>query len=81
MKTAISIPDETFADVERSAADLGVSRSEFFTTAARHYLNELEAESITSRIDAIVDLIGVDDSAIDAVSANRRHLLADDEAW
>ena len=52
MKTAISIPDETFNEAERRAAQLGVSRSEFFTTAARHYIQELNAESLTGRIDA-----------------------------
>jgi len=81
MKTAISVPDETFAEVERSAAELGVSRSEFFTTAARHYLEELETESITQHIDAVVDVVGIDDSTVMAVTASRRQLLAADEEW
>jgi len=29
MKTAISVPDETFDQAERRAAELGMSRSEF----------------------------------------------------
>lgn len=54
MKTAISIPDETFQDAERCADALGMSRSEFFTVAARHYIDELDAQSLTSRIDAAI---------------------------
>lgn len=81
MKTAISIPNETFIEVERQAEALGVSRSEFFTTAARHYLDELEAESLTSRIDAVVDAVGTDGSNVDAVAASRRILDTSDDEW
>jgi metal-responsive CopG/Arc/MetJ family transcriptional regulator len=35
MKTAISIPDDVFEQVEETAARLGMSRSELLTRAAR----------------------------------------------
>lgn len=38
MKTAISIPDEVFAEAERVARRLGMSRSELFTKAVQAYL-------------------------------------------
>jgi metal-responsive CopG/Arc/MetJ family transcriptional regulator len=79
VKTAISVPDETFAQAERRAAALGMSRSEFFTRAAQRYLRELDAQSLTSRIDAAVGLIGVDESSTAAVTTGRRRLLATDE--
>lgn len=81
MKTAISVPDETFAQVERRAEDLGVSRSEFYTRAAQHYLNHLRAESLTSDIDAALALIEEDDSAYAAVTAGRRTLAQTDDEW
>ncbi|MBO3084746.1 ribbon-helix-helix protein, CopG family [Cellulomonas fengjieae] len=81
MKTAISIPDETFEKASRRAHDLGMSRSEFFTRAAAHYLDELDAESVTRQIDAAVDALGVDDSAADAVAAGRRLLDAEADDW
>jgi metal-responsive CopG/Arc/MetJ family transcriptional regulator len=80
VKTAISIPDETFNDAERHATELGVSRSEFFTTAARHYIRELDAQSLTGRIDAALALAGPDDSSSAAVRAGRR-VLADGDDW
>jgi metal-responsive CopG/Arc/MetJ family transcriptional regulator len=79
MKTAISVPDETFSEAERRAAALGMSRSEFFTTAARHYIRELDAQSLTGRIDAALALAGPDESSQDAVRAGRRMLAAGDE--
>ncbi|KQC35678.1 MULTISPECIES: ribbon-helix-helix domain-containing protein [Frankia] len=80
MKTAISIPDETFNEAERRAAALGVSRSEFFTTAARRYIEELDAQSLTERIDAALELAGPDDSFEAAARAGRR-ALGDSEDW
>lgn len=79
VKTAISVPDETFQQADRQAAALGMSRSEFFTRAAQRYLRELDDQSLTSRIDAAVALVGVDESSATAVSAGRRRLLAADE--
>jgi hypothetical protein len=56
VKTAISIPDETFARAQQQASALGMSRSEFFTRAVRRYLGQLEAESLTARIDLALDV-------------------------
>lgn len=57
MKTAISLPDETFQRVEAAAKRLGVSRSEFFARAAERWLHELDDQRLT---DAIDDAIGDD---------------------
>jgi metal-responsive CopG/Arc/MetJ family transcriptional regulator len=54
MKTAISIPDATFARVEASAARLGVSRSEFFARAAERWIADLEDTQTTAAIDAVL---------------------------
>ena len=62
MKTAISVPDEIFSQVETRAAELGISRSEFFTRAARQYLGQLADASLTQQIDAAIDAAGSDDS-------------------
>ena len=77
MKTAISVPDETFEKATRRAHDLGMSRSEFFTRAAARYLDELDAESVTRQIDlAVAALAELDDSAAAAVAVGQR-VLAD----
>jgi metal-responsive CopG/Arc/MetJ family transcriptional regulator len=79
MKTAISVPDETFEQVERRAGSLGMSRSEFFTRAAQRYLRQLDEESLTADIDAALSLAGSDDSGEAAVAAGRRVLAAEDD--
>lgn len=82
MKTAISVPDETFEKATRRAHDLGMSRSEFFTRAAARYLDELDAESVTRQIDLTVGALAEqDDSASDAVAVGRRVLAEASGDW
>ncbi|MGE5829787.1 MAG: ribbon-helix-helix domain-containing protein [Micromonosporaceae bacterium] len=81
MKTAISIPDETFERADRQAAALGVSRSELYTTAVQRYLDQLEEESMVAGINAAVDMVGGDDSSDAAVVAGHRTLVAVEDEW
>jgi predicted DNA-binding protein len=82
MKTAISLPDDTFQRIEREAKRRGLSRSEFFTKAAVRYLDELDVESLTHLIDQVIDSQGQsDDSTVDAVNAGHRLLGGMDEDW
>lgn len=82
MKTAISLPDETFDRVSRRASDLGMSRSEFFTRAVQRYLDELDAQSLTGQIDSALDrLRGPDQAEAAAVAVGRRVLDAMDDEW
>ena len=55
MKTAISVPDETFRRVEESAARHKMNRSEFFTKAVERYLDELDASDFTAQIDNAIE--------------------------
>ncbi|MQY19910.1 CopG family transcriptional regulator [Nocardia macrotermitis] len=81
MKTAISVPDDTYAKIERTVHSLGVTRSEFYVHAAQYYIAHLEETTLTSEIDAALDLIsGTDDSNAAAASAGRR-LLAESDEW
>jgi metal-responsive CopG/Arc/MetJ family transcriptional regulator len=80
MKTAISIPDDTFEKASRRAQDLGMSRSEFFARAAVRYLEVLDAESVTHQIDeALAALADHDEGAEDAVVVGRQVLYATPE--
>lgn len=78
MKTAISVPDETFDRATRRARELGMSRSEFFATAAVRYLAELDRASLTGRIDEALSLAGKDEDSAAAVCAGRRQLTPQD---
>lgn len=81
MKTAISVPDDTYERATKRAKDLGMSRSEFFSRAAASYLDLVDADSLSRQIDAAVAATSErDDSSADAVEVGLRILddLGDD---
>jgi hypothetical protein len=80
VKTAISVPDDTFEAATKRAQKLGMSRSEFFSLAARRYLDELDRESVTQQVDEALRAAGGDESATAAVAAGRRR-LSTGEDW
>jgi metal-responsive CopG/Arc/MetJ family transcriptional regulator len=52
MKTAISVPDEMFKEIEKVAKERRSSRSEVFVTAVREYLERRRSGRL---LDAIND--------------------------
>jgi metal-responsive CopG/Arc/MetJ family transcriptional regulator len=80
VKTAISVPDDTFEAATKRAQELGMSRSEFFSRAARRYLEELDRESTTEQVDQALRAAGGDESSSTAVAVGRRR-LSNGEDW
>jgi metal-responsive CopG/Arc/MetJ family transcriptional regulator len=78
MKTAISVPERTYYEATRRAAEMGISRSEFFARAAQRYLDELDAASVTGLIDEAL-AGGLEESSADAAPAGRRRLRGVDD--
>ncbi len=73
MKTAISIPDDLYADAERLARRLGKARSQLYAEAIREYLARHDDEAIT---DALNELHDAGDLPIDpAVAAMSARVL------
>ena len=78
VKTAISLPDDTYEQATRQAAELGISRSEFFARAARSYLDQLATHSLTRQINEALQT-AEDDSNAAASAAGRRYLAGQDD--
>jgi len=53
MKTAISIPDELFKEVEKFAREHQYSRSEVFVTAVKEFLNRLKSKQMLTLLDEV----------------------------
>ena len=64
MKTAISIPDKTFAAAERLAKARGMSRSELYRLALEQYLERHSEEAISEAFDKFYRDV---DSSVDPV--------------
>ena len=69
MKTAISVPDDTFQRVDDAAKRLGVSRSEFFARAAERWLDNLDDDGTTDAINRAIAGLEPDHDLTDAAAA------------
>jgi predicted transcriptional regulator len=56
MKTAISIPDELYAEAEALARRLRRPRSRLYADAMREYLARHDPDSVTAALNRLVDL-------------------------
>lgn len=72
VKIAISLPDEVFQRAEDAASRLGISRSEFFCTAAERWLRDLSESSITDAIDEAIGEAGDTENDAFLTEAARR---------
>jgi predicted transcriptional regulator len=57
MKTAISVPDEVFAEADRLAERLGKTRSQLYTEALVEFLIRYDPDTVTQRLSEIWDSI------------------------
>lgn len=69
MKTAISLPDETFRRVDDAAKRLGLSRSELFARAAESWLDRLEDDGLTAAIDRAIATVPDDHQFTDVAAS------------
>jgi hypothetical protein len=51
MKTAVSIPDDTFLAAEKLAQERGLKRSQLYDLALKAYLKEEEGKAITEELN------------------------------
>lgn len=82
MKTAISIPDDVFAQAEHLARSKGVTRSELYTKALHFYIQHkvaVEAEK-EDAINELVAELGEDAFSLNHVSRAQLDDLQD-EGW
>lgn len=78
MKTAISIPDDVYAEAERLTQRLGKSRSQLYTEAVREYLARHDPDAITDAIDRVSSAV---DSRPDPFVSAAAHRLLERVEW
>ena len=58
MKTAISLPDDLFAEAESLVRRKKVSRSRLFSDALREYVRRHDPEAVTEAMNVVCDAVG-----------------------
>ena len=53
MKTAISLPDALYEDVEQTARAMGIPRSQLFARAVSEFMKRHTREEITQRLNDV----------------------------
>ena len=71
MKTAVSIPDDVFADAERLARRARKSRSRLFSDALREYVERHSPDEITEAMNKVCDEVGSQPDPFVAAAARR----------
>ncbi len=76
MKTAVSVPDDLFAQVDRLAKRSRRSRSEVYSAALREYLARHAPDEVTASLDAVIADLGEPGADSFAAAAARRALAS-----
>ena len=71
MKTAVSIPNEVYAEAERLARHLKKSRSEVYGLALAEYVARHAPERVTEAMDRVCAEVGEETDDFAAVAARR----------
>jgi predicted transcriptional regulator len=79
MKTAVSVPDELFAKVERLVERSRRSRSEVYSAALREYVSRHAPDEITERLDRAIEDLGETPDEDRFVDAAGRRVLGSTE--
>ena len=65
MKTAISIPDEIFREIEKFAEEHNYSRSEVFVIAVKDFLEKLKSKQLLDTLNEVhQDIETLEDSTV-----------------
>ena len=73
MKTAVSLPDDIFAEAEALAEAQRMSRSRLYAAALREYLARHQPDAVTEALDAVY---AIESSSLDpALSAAAAQVL------
>ena len=78
MKTAISIPDTVFAQADRLAQRLHMSRSELYTHAVEEYVGGHRHDRVREKLD---EVYSTESSTVDPALLNAQAASLPKEEW
>jgi metal-responsive CopG/Arc/MetJ family transcriptional regulator len=60
MRIVLSIPDKVYADAERLATELRISRSDLYSRAIREYVVRHSPDQLTKKMNRVLEKVGND---------------------
>jgi metal-responsive CopG/Arc/MetJ family transcriptional regulator len=71
MKTAVSIPDQVYEEIERLAHELNKSRSEVYSLALAEYAARHAPDRVTEAMNRVCAAVGEETDQFTAAAARR----------
>lgn len=71
MKTAISVPDDVFADAERLAKRMKKSRSQLYSHALREFVARHADDHVTEALNEVIEATGEERDEFAPVASRR----------
>ena len=82
VKTAISLEENLFNQVNRLASDMNVSRSKLFTLAVKDYLKKQENKKLLAQLNAAYsDSPTEEEKVISKAMHRKQRKIAEQESW
>lgn len=82
VKTAISLEEKLFDQVNKLATDMHVSRSKLFTLAVKDYLKKQESKKLLAQLNAVYsDSPGEEEKAISKAMHKKQRKIVEQESW
>ena len=82
VKTAISLEENLFDQVNQLASDLHVSRSKLFALAVKDYLKKQESKKLLAQLNAAYsDSQSEEEKAISKAMHKKQRKIVEQESW
>ena len=82
MKTAISLPDQLYADAEETAKSLGIPRSQLYAKAIEEFISTHKQERVTEQLNEVYNSSSdVTVSVVSFVSLESIRELTKNDSW
>ena len=82
VKTAISLDENLFNEVNKLAADLHVSRSKLFTLAVKDYLKKQESKKILAQLNTVYSgTSSKEEASISKAMLKKQRKIVGQESW
>jgi hypothetical protein len=78
MKTAVSLPDDLFAEAESLAGRLGLTRSGLYAAAIEDFIGRHRAKRVSERLDAVYS---AEPSQLDPPAARAQRKVLKQSDW
>lgn len=62
MKTAVSLPDQLYAEAEQTAQSLGIPRSQLFARALEEFIEHHKRGNVTERLNHVYSRLSQDET-------------------